>query len=166
MEKETYSFLKDPRALAEIRKHKWLESQKAGEEIGFATAAVDWIQKYGRDWMKVHVADAKQDGSFLIERRKYRRFPLRGIVELIKNNAHHIAEAVDISLQGVLCRTTEQVHLGSQMCIRLFCGTEIPAEICPANIERVSVSSSGKYEYFLKFDRYDEQGFEVLRKLR
>ena len=45
-----YSFLKDDLALAEIRKHKWIESEKLGGEIGFATAAIDWIKKYGPQW--------------------------------------------------------------------------------------------------------------------
>ena len=42
-----YSFLKDELALNEIRKHKWIESEKCGCEIGFATAAFDWIKRYG-----------------------------------------------------------------------------------------------------------------------
>ncbi|MCK5013580.1 MAG: hypothetical protein KAS66_07155 [Candidatus Omnitrophica bacterium] len=45
-----YSFLKDELALEEIRKHKWIESEKQKKEIGFATAAVDWIKKYGQSW--------------------------------------------------------------------------------------------------------------------
>jgi len=45
-----YSFLNDESALTEIRKHKWIESQKAGREIGFVTAALDWIKKYGHEW--------------------------------------------------------------------------------------------------------------------
>ena len=45
--RQTYSFLNDSLAVQEIRKHKWLESEKTGQEIGFATAAVDWVQQYG-----------------------------------------------------------------------------------------------------------------------
>ncbi len=47
-----YSFLKNELALEEIRKHKWIESEKAGCEIGFATAAVDWIKNYGEGWLR------------------------------------------------------------------------------------------------------------------
>jgi hypothetical protein len=47
-----YPFLKDELAINEIRKHKWIESEKAGQEIGFATAAVDWINKYGEAWLQ------------------------------------------------------------------------------------------------------------------
>ena len=40
-------FLKDERALAEIEKHKWFESEKAGHDIGFEAAAADWIKRFG-----------------------------------------------------------------------------------------------------------------------
>ena len=76
MMQSKYSFLKDPRALAEIRKHKWLESQKANREIGFATASVDWIKNYGQAWKRIHVREEK-DHSVFIERRKYRRFKMK-----------------------------------------------------------------------------------------
>ena len=39
---EHYSFLNDQYARYEIRKHKWLISEKANREVGFATAALDW----------------------------------------------------------------------------------------------------------------------------
>ncbi|MFP4473091.1 MAG: hypothetical protein ACLFPX_04365 [Candidatus Omnitrophota bacterium] len=45
-----YSYLKDDCAIHEIRKHKWLLSEMAGCEIGFATAAVDWATNYGDAW--------------------------------------------------------------------------------------------------------------------
>ena len=47
-----YPFLKDELAVNEIRKHKWIESEKAGREIGFATAAFDWITQYGEAWLQ------------------------------------------------------------------------------------------------------------------
>ena len=50
--KKQYSFLKDELAITEIRKHKWIESEKAGCEIGFATAAYDWVTKYGEAWLQ------------------------------------------------------------------------------------------------------------------
>ena len=50
MSKEKYSFLNDECAKFEIRKHKWMISEQAGREIGFATAAVDWIKNYGDAW--------------------------------------------------------------------------------------------------------------------
>ena len=34
----------------EILKHKWLESEKAGYDIGFDWALTDWCVRYRRDW--------------------------------------------------------------------------------------------------------------------
>jgi hypothetical protein len=34
----------------EILKHKWLESEKAGYDIGFDWALTDWCIRYRRDW--------------------------------------------------------------------------------------------------------------------
>ena len=36
----------------EILKHKWIESQKAGYDIGFEKALLDWIVKYRAGWRK------------------------------------------------------------------------------------------------------------------
>lgn len=34
----------------EILKYKWLESEKAGYDIGFERALLDWIRKYRDNW--------------------------------------------------------------------------------------------------------------------
>ena len=34
----------------EILKHKWIESEKAGSDIGFEKALIDWIQKHRSNW--------------------------------------------------------------------------------------------------------------------
>ena len=36
----------------EIEKHKWLESEKAGKDIGFDKALVDWISYHRNAWRK------------------------------------------------------------------------------------------------------------------
>ena len=36
----------------EILKHKWIESEKAGYDIGFERALADWIVKYRADWLR------------------------------------------------------------------------------------------------------------------
>jgi hypothetical protein len=36
----------------EILKHKWLESEKTGYDIGFNNALVDWILKYRSGWRR------------------------------------------------------------------------------------------------------------------
>ncbi len=36
----------------EILKHKWIESEKAGEDIGFERALTDWIVKHRGKWRR------------------------------------------------------------------------------------------------------------------
>ena len=38
--------------LNEILRHKWLESEKAGRDIGFEQALTDWIIKHRSKWRK------------------------------------------------------------------------------------------------------------------
>ena len=37
----------------EILRHKWLESEKAGYDIGFERALLDWIVKHRSTWRKL-----------------------------------------------------------------------------------------------------------------
>lgn len=34
----------------EIEKHKWIESEKRGNDIGFESALVDWMDKHRSGW--------------------------------------------------------------------------------------------------------------------
>jgi hypothetical protein len=36
----------------EILRHKWIESEKAGRDIGFDRALTDWIVKHRSKWRK------------------------------------------------------------------------------------------------------------------
>jgi len=36
----------------EILRHKWIESEKAGHDIGFERALLDWIVKHRANWRK------------------------------------------------------------------------------------------------------------------
>jgi hypothetical protein len=36
----------------EILRHKWIESEKAGRDIGFEQALTDWIIKHRASWRK------------------------------------------------------------------------------------------------------------------
>ena len=36
----------------EILRHKWIESEKAGHDIGFERALIDWIVKYRSVWLE------------------------------------------------------------------------------------------------------------------
>ena len=40
----------------EILKHKWIESEKAGHDIGFERALTDWIVKHRSKWRKTRQA--------------------------------------------------------------------------------------------------------------
>lgn len=41
----------------EILRHKWIESEKAGEDIGFEKALLDWIRKHRESWRKQRNTD-------------------------------------------------------------------------------------------------------------
>ena len=43
----------------EILKHKWIESEKAGTDIGFEKALLDWIVKYRSKWRDKRHKEAK-----------------------------------------------------------------------------------------------------------
>ncbi len=47
--------LKNEDVIAEISRHKWIESEKAGYDIGMDQAADDWIKRFSRDWLKYHM---------------------------------------------------------------------------------------------------------------
>ena len=44
----------------EILKHKWIESEKAGRDIGFERALTDWIIKHRSKWRKSRQASVHQ----------------------------------------------------------------------------------------------------------
>ena len=43
----------------EILKHKWIESEKAGSDIGFEKALLDWIVKHRSHWRERRVREMK-----------------------------------------------------------------------------------------------------------
>jgi hypothetical protein len=47
---------------AEILRHKWIESEKAGFDIGFDRALMDWIVKYRSAWYEQRQI-LRQEGS-------------------------------------------------------------------------------------------------------
>ena len=42
----------------EILRHKWLESEKAGRDVGFEQALTDWIVKHRASWRRARQAAA------------------------------------------------------------------------------------------------------------
>ena len=48
---------------AEILKHKWIESEKAGKDIGFEKALLDWIMKHRSNWRDRRRKEARTEKS-------------------------------------------------------------------------------------------------------
>ena len=42
----------------EIKKYKWIESEKVGFDIGFERALLDWIVKHRSNWRRARKARA------------------------------------------------------------------------------------------------------------
>lgn len=49
--------LKDKRVMEEINKHLWIESQKAGYNIGLEKATDEWLGLHAMEWMKFNMPD-------------------------------------------------------------------------------------------------------------
>jgi hypothetical protein len=43
----------------EILKHKWIESEKAGADIGFEKALLDWIVKHRSNWRQKRLKEVR-----------------------------------------------------------------------------------------------------------
>jgi hypothetical protein len=43
----------------EILRHKWIESEKAGRDIGFEKALLDWMIKHRSTWRQARIASKK-----------------------------------------------------------------------------------------------------------
>ncbi|MEW6302815.1 MAG: DUF4032 domain-containing protein [Verrucomicrobiota bacterium] len=41
----------------EILKHKWIESEKAGHDIGFERALTDWIVRHRTKWRRARISN-------------------------------------------------------------------------------------------------------------
>jgi len=47
----------------EILKHKWIESEKAGSDIGFERALLDWIVKHRSSWRNKRMKEAREQAQ-------------------------------------------------------------------------------------------------------
>ncbi len=43
----------------EILKHKWIESEKAGADIGFEKALLDWIMRHRSNWRQKRLKEGQ-----------------------------------------------------------------------------------------------------------
>ena len=51
--------LKDELVQDEIRRHCWIESEKAGYDIGCDKAAADWLNRFSDAWIKLNPKKGK-----------------------------------------------------------------------------------------------------------
>ena len=47
----------------EILKHKWIESEKAGHDIGFERTLTDWIVRHRSKWRKARQGSTQPAGQ-------------------------------------------------------------------------------------------------------
>src|ERR1051326_4429680 len=87
----------------EILRHKWLESEKAGHDIGVLAAMYDWGEKHYADWKLAHLGGempARTKRLFASVRRanlltRYALLPLAAlwiITSLLKRSEEHTSE--------------------------------------------------------------------------
>jgi len=86
----------------EALRYKWIESEKKGEEIGFATAALDWIKRYGVSWQQFRLG-LKRSENLLLEKRRHRRFAYHFPIFLMAQNTCLARRTDNISLIGLSC---------------------------------------------------------------
>ena len=63
---EKKKLLADRRVVEEINRHLWIESEKAGRDIGFENAAEDWLKHFSKAWMDYHMPKKKFNTSSLL----------------------------------------------------------------------------------------------------
>ena len=59
MDQNHTELLKNKEVVDEINRHKWVESQKVGYDIGFEKAAEDWLKNFSTAWMQYHMPSNK-----------------------------------------------------------------------------------------------------------
>ena len=64
MPADNTKLLKNKKAVEEINRHRWIESEKAGYDIGFETAATDWLEKFSAAWMQYHMPPRETTSKF------------------------------------------------------------------------------------------------------
>ena len=54
-EETAKKLLGNKKVVDEINRHRWIESEKAGRDIGFERASSDWLERFSQAWMDYHV---------------------------------------------------------------------------------------------------------------
>ncbi len=55
--------LRNKKVIDEINRHKWLESEIAGYDIGFEAATEDWLENHAAAWISYHLSPKKAVAS-------------------------------------------------------------------------------------------------------
>ena len=55
--------LRNKKVIAEINRHKWLESEIAGYDIGFEAAAEEWLKNHADAWVKYHMINSSKKSA-------------------------------------------------------------------------------------------------------
>ena len=54
-EETTKKLRNNKKVVEEINRHRWIESEKAGRDIGFERASTDWLERFSHAWMDYHM---------------------------------------------------------------------------------------------------------------
>lgn len=54
-QQEKQSLLQNSHVIEEIKRHLWIESEKAGKDIGYDKAASQWLEQYAEAWVAYHM---------------------------------------------------------------------------------------------------------------
>ena len=55
--------LRNKKVIEEISRHKWLESEIVGYDVGFEAAAEDWLKNHAAAWIAYHMSSSKKSAS-------------------------------------------------------------------------------------------------------
>ncbi|MBU1870215.1 MAG: PilZ domain-containing protein [Candidatus Omnitrophica bacterium] len=158
MEKKCFSS-SDAFVLAEINKHKWIESEKAGRDIGFMRAAEDWLAKFGGRCQENRGGNRINNRIF-IEKRSFRRFDCFSYAKLVNGGFLSFAKVINLSFWGLLCRSANEFILGDKARIYLKFGVNNEEPLnCIGVVSRVRFDRKSKvYEVFFKFAERNTSG--------
>ncbi|MBI3602629.1 MAG: hypothetical protein HY209_07050 [Candidatus Omnitrophica bacterium] len=64
--------LRNKKVIAEINRHKWLESEIAGYDIGFEAAAESWLKNHAVAWVAYHMKNSSTTSAASASKKKKR----------------------------------------------------------------------------------------------
>lgn len=60
MDIDAKKLLRNKKVIEEINRHKWLESEIAGYDVGFEAAAEDWLKNHASAWVRYHMSNSSK----------------------------------------------------------------------------------------------------------